>query len=166
MKPNTTSTSCTLTNPEARLLKRWNVAIEINVEPMSAVDVRDLGAATTYRYMFANPAGDLSIARHWAAAFTLTCQALDEFLGRDKRGFCWRQLDIDGAVPHWYWSLGKEYDHYVLVTDLGVNTSVGIAKSAADPQDDLRNAISTLVNEGMRLAAFFNLEAGDPGARQ
>lgn len=166
MKPSTTSASWTLTSRDGMRLKHSDVAVEVNTGPKSTLNVRSLGVAINYPYMFANPAGDLSITLHWSAAFALTCMALDEFLGRDKRGFCWRQLDIDGTVPHWYWSLGKEYDHHILVTDLGVNTSVVIAKSAADPQDDLRNAIRAIVDEGMRHAAFFNLEAGNPGERQ
>jgi hypothetical protein len=165
MKPNECSASSTPTGPDARSLTHLDEAIGINVEPMSTVDVRSLGAAINYPYVFENPLGALSIACHWATVFTLTCMEIDKFLERDRRGFCWRQFCIEGDAPHWDWSLGKGYDHQVLVTDLGVNASAVIAKSAADPQDNLRNAIRAHVDAGMRRAVFFNLEAGNPGAR-
>jgi hypothetical protein len=91
---------------------------------------------------------------------------IDALLGRYKRGFCWRQLDIENGQPHWYWSLGSDHDHQVLVTDLATQPSVVIAKSALDPKDELRNAIRALVETGMRRAGFFGREASNLGAMQ
>ena len=146
--------------------KRWDGGVEINTGLAPIQDVRFLCAAINYPYMFENALGDLTIERNWSAAFTLTCMEIDAFLGRNKRGFCWRQLDIENGQPHWYWSLGSDHDHQVLVTDLATQPSVVIAKSALDPKDELRNAIRALVETGMRRAGFFSREATNLGAMQ
>jgi hypothetical protein len=147
-------------------VKHWVGGIEINTGSAPTMDVRFLCAAIHYPYMFGNPLGDLCIDRHWATAFTLTCMEIDTFLGQNKRGFHWRQLDIEEGQPHWYWALGKEYDHQVLVTDLGAKTSVVIANSAADPRDALRQTIATFVDIGMRRAEFFGPNASNAGELQ
>jgi hypothetical protein len=131
-------------------------SIACSVISHSTLDVRFLPATIDYPYMFANPLGNLCIDRRWATAFTLTCKDIDAFLGDNKRGFHWRQLDIEDGRPYWHWSLGKEYDHQVLVTDLGEHTQVAIAHSAADPRDALREVIRSLVGIGMGRAEFFN----------
>ena len=154
------------TKPAIDQMKIWNGGIEINAGPAPTLDVRFLCVAINYPYMFENPLGELSIERHWSAAFTLTCMEIDAFLGRDKREFRWRQLDIENGQPQWYWSIGKEYDYQVLVEDLGTNPRVVIAKSPADPKDELRNGVRSLVETGMRRAAFFNREASNSGAMQ
>jgi hypothetical protein len=138
-------------------MKLWDGGVEVNTGLAPTLDVR---------FLFENPLGDLTIERHWSAAFTLTCMDIDAFLGKHKRGFCWRQLDIEDGQPHWYWSLGQDYDHQVLVTDLATQPSVVIAKSALDPKDELRNAIRALVETGMRRAGFFSREASNLGAMQ
>lgn len=146
--------------------KRWDGGVEINTGLAPIQDVRFLCVAINYPYMFENALGDLTIERNWSAAFTLTCMEIDAFLGRDKREFRWRQLDIENGQPQWYWSIGKEYDYQVLVEDLGTNPRVVIAKSPADPKDEIRNGVRSLVETGMRRAAFFNREASNSGAMQ
>jgi hypothetical protein len=147
-------------------MKIWDGGVEVNTGLTPTLDVRFLCVAISYPYMFNNPLGDLSIERQWSAAFTLTCMEIDALLGQNKRGFCWRQLDIDDGQPHWYWSLEQDYDHQVLVTDLATQPSVVIAKSALDPKDELRNAIHALVETGVRRAKFFNRESSNTGAMQ
>ena len=147
-------------------MKLWDGGVEVNTGPSPVQDVRFLCAAINYPYMFENPLGDLTIERNWSAAFTLTCMEIDALLGRYKRGFCWRQLDIEDGQPHWYWSLGQDYDHQVLVSDLATQPSVVVAQSALDPKDELRNAIRALVESGMRRATFFSQEASNAGAMQ
>ena len=150
----------------AQQMKLWDGGVEVNTGVSPTLDVRFLCAAINYPYMFENPLGELTIERHWSAAFTLTCMEVDAFLGQNKRGFCWRQLDIEDGQPHWYWSLGQEYDHQVLVTDLATQPSALIVKSALDPKDELRNAIRALVETGMRRATVFSQEASNAGAMQ
>jgi hypothetical protein len=147
-------------------MKIWEGGVEVNTGFAPTLDVRFLCAAINYPYMFENPLGDLTIKRHWSAAFTLTCMEIDALLGQNKRGFCWRQLTIEGAQPHWYWSLGREYDHQVLVSDLATRPSAVIAKSALDPKDELRSAIRALVETGRRRAGFFSRDASNLGAMQ
>jgi hypothetical protein len=147
-------------------MKLWDGGVEVNTGLAPIQDVRFLCAAINYPYMFENALGDLTIERHWSAAFTLTCMEIDEFLGRNKRGFCWRQLDVENGQPHWYWSLGSDHDHQVLVTDLTTQPSVVIVKSELDPKDEVRNAIRVLVELGMRQAGFFSQEASNSGALQ
>jgi hypothetical protein len=147
-------------------VKRWDGGVEVNTGLAPTLDVRFLCVAIDYPYMFENPLGDLTIERNWSAAFTLTCIEIDALLGQNKRGFCWRQLDIECGQPHWYWSLGTDYDHQVMVTDLGAQPSAVIVKSALDPKDELRNAIRALVETGMRRAMFFSQEASNAGALQ
>jgi hypothetical protein len=154
------------TKPATKQMKLWDGGIEINPGPAPTLDVRFLCVAINYPYMFENPLGDLTIERNCSAAFTLTCMEIDAFLGRYKRGFCWRQLDLDDGQPHWYWSLGQDYDHKVLVADLATQPSAVIVKSALDPKDELRNAIRALVATGMRRATFFSQEASNTGALQ
>ena len=146
--------------------KRWDGGVEVNTGLAPTLDVRFLCAAINYPYMFENPLGDLTIERNWSTAFTLACIEIDALLGKNKRGFSWRQLDIENGQPHWYWSLGQEYDHEVLVTDLATRPTVVITKSALDPKDELRKAIRALVETGMRRAMFFNREASNTGAMQ
>jgi hypothetical protein len=146
--------------------KRWDGGVEINTGLAPIQDVRFLCAAINYPYMFENALGELTIERNWSAAFTLTCMEVDAFLGQNKRGFCWRQLDIEDGQPHWYWSLGQEYDHRVLVADLATQPSALIVKSALDPKDELRDAIRALVATGMRRATVFSQEASNAGAMQ
>jgi hypothetical protein len=116
--------------------------------------------------MFGKPLGGLSIQSQWSAAFRLTCLEIDTFLGENKWGFHWRQLDIEDGLPHWYWSLGKDYDHQVLVFDHDTGPKVVMAKSVADPCDELRNGVLAIVATGMRRATFFNREASNSGERQ
>ena len=153
-------------NSAPHYTKRWDGGVEVNTGLSPIQDVRFLCVAINYPYMFENPLGDLTIERNWSAAFTLTCMEIDAFLGQNKRGFCWRQLDIEDGQPHWYWSLGQEYDHQVLVTDLATQPSALIVKSALDPKDELRNAIRALVETGMRRATVFSQEASNAGAMQ
>jgi hypothetical protein len=150
----------------AHQMKLWDGGVEVNTGISSTLDVRFLCAAIKYPYMFENPLGDMTIEHHWSAAFTLTCMEIDAFLGQNKRGFCWRQLDIEDGQPHWYWSLGQDYDHQVLVTDLATHPSAVIVQSVLDPKDELRNAIRALVETGMRRATFFSQEASNAGAMQ
>ncbi len=147
-------------------MKLWDGGVEVNTGLAPIQDVRFLCVAINYPSMFENPLGDLIIERHWSAAFTLTCMEIDALLGQNKRGFCWRQLDIEDGQPHWYWSLGRNYDHQVLVNDLATQPSVVLAKSVLDPKDALRNAIRVLVETGMRRAKFFNRESSNTGAMQ
>lgn len=126
------------------------------------MDVRFMCSAINYPYMFENPCGDLLIECQWSGAFTLTCMAIDAFLGDDKRGFCWWQLETQDGKPRWDWALGKEYDHKVMVIGQGDDARVRVVKPAADPKDELRNAIRNLVDEGMRRTSFFYKEANDP----
>jgi len=149
-------------NSAPHYTKRWDGGVEVNTGLAPIQDVRFLCAAINYPYMFENPLGDLTIERNWSAAFTLTCMEIDAFLGQYKRGFCWRQLD----QPHWYWSLGQDYDHQVLVAELATLPSAVIVMSASDPKDELRNAIRALVATGMRRAKFFSQEASNAGAMQ
>lgn len=153
-------------NRVANVINRHSIGIEVNAGPKSTMDVRFLCVAIHYPYMFRRALGDLTIDRNWSTAFTLTCMEIDALLGPNKRGFCWRQLDIEDGAPHWYWALGKDYDHQVLVTGLDSQASVVIAKSALDPNDELRNAIRARVEVGMRRAAFFNRDASNAGALQ
>ncbi|RFO96388.1 hypothetical protein DIC66_13870 [Rhodoferax lacus] len=147
-------------------MKIWNGGVEINTGLSPIQDVRFLCAAIKYAYMFESPLGELNIERNWSAAFTLTCMEIDALLGQNKRGFCWRQLDIEDGQPHWYWSLGQDYDHQVMVTDIAAQPSVVIVKSALDPKDELRNAVRALVETGKRRATFFSQNASNAGAMQ
>jgi len=154
------------TTQSEKTQKFWSEGIEFNPGSALALDVRSLRAAVEYPTMFANPLGALCIDRNWATAFTLTCMEIDAFLGSDKRGFHWRLLGIEGDEPHWYWALGKQYDHQVLIAGQLEAPSVVIEKSVADPHDALRNAIGFLVQRGMHRAAFFSQGVGSSGEIQ
>lgn len=157
------------TNPQAtHPVKRLDGGIEIDLSSSAAItnfDVRFLGVAIQYPYMFANPLDQMFISKNWSAAFRLTCLEIDTFLGEDKRGFHWRQLSIEDGQPIWFWALGPEYDHTVWMAGPLSNPTVSIARSADDPQDELRNAIHTLVDSGMRRALSFGRQeraSGEP----
>jgi hypothetical protein len=168
-------------------------AIEINSTQAAAVspchmatqrtqtlDVRFLCAALEYPYMFKNPIGDLRIAKEWSVAFTITCMEIDALLGVNKRGFCWRQLDVvepdhwvidpvwKGSTlqPLWYWSLDKAYDHKVVVEVGAKGPQARIVSSNADPEDELRNAIRCVVENGMRRVLTFNVGVSNAGELQ
>lgn len=178
MKPSKSSA-----NTRSAILGRLNAscltrhsegAVEIDVTPSLTCDVRFLGVSLQYPYMFANPLGQLTIERQWSAAFRLTCREIDAFLGQDKRGFHWRQLDMDDGQPHWYWSLGKDYDHQVYVLAQEGGPGVGlrmqpravIVKPEADPRDELRHGIRYLVDTGIKRAAFFHRDVPNTGELQ
>ncbi len=164
---NLTGTKPTGTNPQAiHPVKRLDGGIEIDLSSSAAIatfDVRFLGAAIQYPYMFSNPLDQMVISKKWSVTFRLTCQEIDAFLGEDKRGFHWRQLSIEDGQPLWYWALGPEYDHTVWMAGPLSNPTVSIARSPDDPQDELRNTIRTLVDKGMRHALSFGLEEGVSG---
>lgn len=149
-------------------VKRPDGGIEIDVNSRAAVapiDARMLGVAIRFPYMFANPLDQMVISKTWSAAFRLTCLEIDAFLGEDKRGFHWRQLSIEDGRSLWYWALGCEYDHTVWMKGPLSNPTVSIASSPDDPQDELRNTIRTLVDNGMRRALMFGREEGASGGQ-
>ena len=142
-------------------------SIEVVLTASTTFDVRLLRVSLTYPYMFAQPSGPMFIDRNWNVAFKLTCMEIDAFLGEDKRGFHWRQLDIevrnDGARPYWYWALNPQYNQTVMVhgaDSTHKHPRVEICNSAEDPNNALRSTIAAMVDKGMRRAVFVTQDAG------
>jgi hypothetical protein len=146
--------------------KRWEGGVEINTGASPILDVRFLCAAIKYPYMFNRKHASLQIERQWSAAFTLTCMEVDAFLGEDKRGFQWMQLDIANGRPRWHWSLGTSNDQLGAVADSEshAHTEHGKARSASN--SELFHAIQSIVDNGMRRATLFNLDASNSGDMQ
>jgi hypothetical protein len=156
------------------------LAMGSSVQSQPTLDVRFLCAALEYPYMFEHPFGDLRIAQEWSAAFTITCMEIDALLGTNKRGFHWRQLDVvepdqwgvewpkdaAAAQPRWYWSLGKAYDHQLVVAVDASGPHARIVSSETDPDDALRNAIRGVVERGMRRVLTGNLGPSNEGVFQ
>ena len=141
--------------------------IEVVLTPGTTFDVRFLGVSMTYPYMFTNPLGHMFIDRNWNVAFKLTFMEIDAFLGADKLGFHWRQLDIeagnDGVKPYWHWALDPKYNQTACVfgpDEHNNSPRVEICNSAGDPNSALRSTIAAMVDRGMRRAALFTQDAG------
>ena len=57
-----------------------------------------------YPYMFVRPHIGQDFYRGWLADFIVACNAIDELLGADKRGFHFRQLKEKYGWARYYWA--------------------------------------------------------------
>ena len=57
-----------------------------------------------YPYMFVRPHIGQDFYRGWLAEFIVACNAIDELLGADKRGFHFRQLKEKYGWARYYWA--------------------------------------------------------------
>ena len=139
-------------------------AISYIPDPQDMMDVRILAVAQRYPYMFSEPHFDLLISKRWISAFTRTCEGIDALLGEDTRGFHWRLLMKDEGIPHWYWKLGDEFNHSLVLERTLTETKVRIVNPPRDPHNVLRNAIQRVVKQGQmdaRLEGEGALPGGD-----
>ena len=165
-KSSSSSTKATNSKRGTPRQRLWDGGIEITTSPTAVVDVRFLSVAIHFPYMFENPLGEMSIKRHWAAAFTLTCMEIDRFLGTNKRGFHWRQLDIEDGRPYWYWALDSRYDHSVTWSGSAVDSVVCIVPPAADPRNAIRSAIERFIEIGKQRTLTGDVVASNEGTMQ
>jgi hypothetical protein len=147
-------------------LKRWEGGVAVNAGASPILDVRFLCVAIDYPYMFSRKQASLQIERQWAAAFTLTCLEVDSLLGSDKRGFCWKQLDIANGAPQWHWTLARGMEQQGAIKPEVPHSCTSHGMDRSTIQSELRQVIQPIVENGMRRAVFFNQDASNSGDMQ
>lgn len=125
-----------------------------------------LPQVTAYRYMFEGEHEGLDVPLGWHAPFALLCDAIDDFLGPDRRGFRWTRLREKLGSPRWEWELGGERDR---VTEFLIPPNEHL-QSLDQPQTlyrvyqnvdtEMHNRIRRLVNSAMLACATRCMECG------
>ena len=108
--------------------------------------LRTLRLAMRYPYMFPNPNLGLEMCIAWNPTFEKLCAEIDSLLGKDKRGFCWRQLTQGDGVPAWYWRLAPVLDQQLAMTMVNGQMDLTLVNPNGDPKNELRDAVRGLVN--------------------
>ena len=141
------NTNATIENPDIH--ENSALAERLKQSPNGWFSLRTLRLAMRYPYMFPNPNLGLEMCVDWNPTFSQLCADIDAMLGKDKRGFCWRQLTQDHGVPAWCWRLDPALDQQLAMTMDEGQMNLTVVNPEGDPKSELRNAIRDLVNAAM-----------------
>ena len=122
------------------------LAARLEQNPNGWFTLRTLRLAMRYPYMFPNTNLGLEMCIAWNPTFGQLCADIDSLLGKDKRGFCWRQLTQDHDGPAWYWRLNPALDKCLVMTMVNGQMDLTVVNPNGDPKNELRDAIRGLVN--------------------
>ena len=103
------NTNANIDHPEVH--ENTLLAKRLQHSPNGWFTLRTLRLAMRHPYMFPNPNLGLEMCIAWNPTFGQLCTDIDALLGKDKRGFCWRQLTHVKGAPAWYWRLDAGGPH-------------------------------------------------------
>jgi hypothetical protein len=102
-----------------------------------------------YQYMIVSPNYGLELCADWEETFSQLCADIDAMLGKDKRGFCWRELAHEHGTAAWYWRLDPALDQRLALNMVDGEMVLTDVNPVGDPKNELRDAIRGLVNAAM-----------------
>ena len=122
-----------------------------------------------FPYQFEGYNLGISVPKGWMPVFSELCADIDQALGTDKRGFCWRQVKEKFGTGRFYWALDEQSSATRIDVALPNGSqsfqSSPSAETSNNPVASIAEAIHKLVHEAEAKTSEICILCGEEPAK-